>query len=264
MDTSPTRNLMDDPPPPLSPGHARNPSFTESITPAQYFSDFEPADDEDYDSAEEDFSFAFSAPRQSKSPDITADELFSQGKILPIYPVWSKFMPSREEAKSTTQDELEVFETASTSHPETPSDYCDWTPLSTPSSPCRKSRSTGSARKWIFHDFLAGARSQSDGKEKFLFLEKPTHSQSKAAKGKAPVQAKVEKSVKVEKKNGDGKKKEKKEVKEIDLATAYKSLYGMRKDKGKLKEGEKRKSYLPYFGFFGGGLNAFTKSSYPY
>ncbi|KAF3337555.1 hypothetical protein FCM35_KLT18142 [Carex littledalei] len=256
MDTSPVRNLTEDPPPPpaASPTrYGREPSFTEPSTPNHYYSDFEPADEEDYDLAEEDFSFAFSAPRQSKSPDITADELFSQGHLLPLYPAFSKFKSSGEGEKST-MDELDMFETASTSHPETPSDRCDWVPQSAPTSPCRKSRSTGSARKWIFHDFLAGARSRSDGKEKFVFLDKL----AKAGKCKAPVETKVEKSVKVEKKDGNGKKKE------VDLATAYKSFYGLRRDKGKLKEGEKRKSYLPYFGFFGGGLNAFTKTSYPY
>jgi len=254
------RYLTADPPPPpaASPAsHGREPSFTESTTPNHYYSDFEPADDEDYDSAEEDFSFAFSAPHPSKSPDITADELFSQGHLLPLYPAFSKFKPSGVGEKST-RDELDMFETASTSHPETPSDRCDWVPQSAPTSPCRKSRSTGSARKWIFHDLLAGARSHSDGKEKFVFLEKSCRSQAKAGKGKASVETKVEKSVKVEKKDGNGKKKE------VDLATAYKSFYGLRRDKGKLREGEKRKSYLPYFGFFGGGVNAFTKTSYPY
>jgi Protein of unknown function (DUF1645) len=261
METSPTRNLTVDPPPTAT----ARPSFTEPTTPVQYFSDFQPADEGDYDSAEEDFSFVFSAPRLSKSPDITADELFSQGQLLPLYPIFSKF--NEEKA---TKEELDIFETASTSHPEpTSSDRCEWLPQSAPSSPCRKSRSTGSARKWIFHDFLAGARSHSDGKEKFVFLDKQVRSTQvkDKSKNKTPVpakpphaQSKAEKSTKVEssKKDGNGKKKE------LDLATAYKSFYGLRRDKGKLKEGEKRKSFLPYFGFFGGGLNAFTKTSYPY
>jgi Protein of unknown function (DUF1645) len=261
MDTSAMMNLTVDPPPAAMP---HRPSFTEPTTPVHYFSDFEPADEGHYDSAEEDFSFVFSAPRPSKSPDITADELFSQGRLLPLYPIFSKFIEEK-----STRNELDTFETASTSHPEsTLSDRCEWVPKSAPSSPCRKSRSTGSARKWIFHDFLAGARSHSDGKEKFVFLDKParTRQAKDKSKNKAPVQAKpphtkskMEKSAKVDnsKKDGNGKK-------EVDLATAYKSLYGMGRDKGKLKEGEKRKSFLPYFGFFGGGLNAFTKTSYPY
>ncbi|KAJ3683338.1 hypothetical protein LUZ60_013565 [Juncus effusus] len=194
-------------------------------------------EEEEDDDDDSDFSFVISSSDMfnDKFPNITADELFSHGKILPVYPVFGN-------SRSFKREEIEVSDTASVSHPAN-SEFCDWVPKSAPTSPerCRKSRSTGSTRKWLFHDFLLGGRSHSDGKQKFIFLNK----------------------------DGDNKKKEKEitEVKEKDMAKMYKAFYGNKAEKKKEKEKGKRKSYLPYVGFFGGGLNSnegFTRSSYPF
>ncbi|RVW53121.1 hypothetical protein CK203_080653 [Vitis vinifera] len=66
-----------------------------------------------------------------------------------------------------------------------PGTYCVWTPKVAESPParCRKSNSTGSSKRWKFRDFLH--RSNSDGKDTFVFLT-PNSSVKKKAEKEAP------------------------------------------------------------------------------
>ncbi|KAF2600971.1 hypothetical protein F2Q68_00011734 [Brassica cretica] len=105
--------------------------------------------------------------------------------------------------------------------------YCPWTPARSPvemTSPCRKSKSTGSSststwsrRRWRIRKLLK--RSRSDGKETLEFL-------NTSPKNKETVKTK-------------SKKKEKEKV----SVSAHEKFYLRNKA---MKEEDKRKSYLPY------------------
>ena len=119
--------------------------------------------------------------------------------------------------------------------------YCPWTPARSPvemTSPCRKSKSTGSSststwsrRRWRIRNLLK--RSRSDGKETLEFLNTSpvdnidkSCSSSPCPKNKETVKTK-------------SKKKEKEKV----SVSAHEKFYLRNKA---MKEEDKRKSYLPY------------------
>lgn len=128
--------------------------------------------------------------------------------------------------------------------------YCLWTPGSAPQSParCHKSGSTGSLVKWKKISDLVLGRSQSDGKEKFVFL---------SAKGNTK-QEKKEK----EKKKGKGGKV----TTEVDTITAHRIFYGNKSGVGNGVAG-RRKSFLPYkqdlVGLFA-SVNGISRSHHPF
>lgn len=143
-----------------------------------------------------DFEFAF-VSRDSHSSPVSADDIFCNGQIRPMYPLFDRTL--LDEAVSTvvssspTTDETAarrrrlplrklMFEeretgscSSSTSEAEdadldgvAPGTYCVWDPKSSSSSslgkPCKKSSSAGSSSKrWKLRDLLP--RSHSDGKE---------------------------------------------------------------------------------------------------
>ncbi|XP_020598315.1 uncharacterized protein LOC110037916 [Phalaenopsis equestris] len=144
---------------------------------------------------EDDFEFAFSIDSDPGSlPDTTADEIFYNGKILPVYPVFNRDLvggtgnPKEEddlaEGVARLMMEYEKRDMRSGSHESSSSSEAkDLERLSrsapsnfVPPSPdrWRKSGSTGSSasssvsRKWKLRDLVVG-RSRSDGKERFVF-----------------------------------------------------------------------------------------------
>ncbi|KAJ0971701.1 hypothetical protein J5N97_019660 [Dioscorea zingiberensis] len=151
--------------------------------------DYPEFDDEDSDS---DFEFAFVARDLDSIPSITADEIFSDGRIRPMYPVFDRallledptgpaqapdakpgrvplarlLIESREESSTPERDELEGV---------APETYCVWAPSPDRRRSCKKSgstgstTSTGSSRRWKLRDLVV-RRSHSDGKEKFVFI----------------------------------------------------------------------------------------------
>lgn len=114
----------------------------------------------------------------------------------------------------------------------------------------KKSNSTGFSKLWRFKEYLN--RSYSDGKDAFVFLNKPVHK-------KTP-------EVKVSKVSSDG---EKKVVKKVKKSTAVSAHEMYLRSKGIYPEHDRRKSYLRHkpevVGFFtnvnGGGL---SKNVHPY
>jgi Protein of unknown function (DUF1645) len=129
--------------------------------------------------------------------------------------------------------------------------YCVWTPGSVPQSPtrCSKSGSTGSLVKWKKISDIVLGRSQSDGKEKFVFL---------SAKGNAKEKAK-------EKEKGK-KKKGGKVTTEVDTITAHRIFYGSKSGAGN-NAASPRKSFLPYkqdlVGLFA-SVNGIRRSHHPF
>ncbi|KAL5709692.1 hypothetical protein ACHQM5_020350 [Ranunculus cassubicifolius] len=138
---------------------------------------------------DEDFEFAVVSRDTNTSP-ISADEIFSDGQIKPVYPVFNRhllfagneedfakfregssirlplkklFIEERDPSSSTSsEDDLDALPDGT---------YCVWTPTkSVPPSPemRKKSNSTGSSKRWRFRDLLH--RSNSDGKDAYVFL----------------------------------------------------------------------------------------------
>lgn len=163
-------------------------------------------------------------------------------------------VPGPPSSSSSEADELEGVPTGT---------YCVWTPKRVPESPgqCKKSKSTGSSSKrWRIRDLLR--RCNSDGKDSFVFLTPLSSSK------KMETDNKVEKLNKEKKSSGSssdsgavagaGKGKAK------GVENAHEVFYVRNR---KLKEGEKRRSFLPYrqdlVGFFT-NVNAMGKAFPPF
>ncbi|KAF7819579.1 uncharacterized protein G2W53_025034 [Senna tora] len=129
-----------------------------------------------------------------------------------------------------------------------PGTYCVWTPKSTKASPgrCKKSNSTGSSssKKWKLLDLLR--RSNSDGKDSFVFL---TPSSTSSSPSSSSLVKKKENWI-CEKKLS-GKEKAKGSGEKKAWVSAHEAFYVKNRE---LKKVDMRKSYLPYrkdlVGFF--------------
>lgn len=201
---------------------------------------------------EEEFTFMFMNPDGSP---ISADEAFDNGQIRPVFPVFNQdllfadgddfatglrlpikkvFVQQQDNSPSSTAAEASESELVA---PEGP--YCEWTPKAT-----AKSNSTGFSKLWRFKD--PKLRSNSDGKDTFVFLNPPPAKAEKASSGEA-------RKVVVKKVKG-----------KMTPSSAHEKLYMMNRAK---KESDKRKSYLPYkqdlFGFFA-NANGLTRNLHPY
>ncbi|KAK7339465.1 hypothetical protein VNO77_20136 [Canavalia gladiata] len=121
--------------------------------------------------------------------------------------------------------------------------YCVWTPNSPQASPskCKKSNSTGSSssKKWKLLDLLR--RSNSEGKESFMFLT------ASSEKKKVKEQWSIEVAGKSKTKGFSGEKKV--------AVSAHEALYVRNRE---LKRLDKKRSFLPYrpdlVGFYTGRL----------
>ncbi|XP_065875950.1 uncharacterized protein [Euphorbia lathyris] len=151
---------------------------------------------------EEEFEFATVAREPEASP-ISADDIFYNGQIRPIYPLFNTALLLDDDeiskSKSRSASPLsnngtakpirlplgkffsEDRETASCSSSEAdeienvPADsYCVWTPKKKATEESlsdgrgKKSSSTGTSKRWKFRDLLY--RSNSEGKENYVFL----------------------------------------------------------------------------------------------
>ncbi|XP_010936729.1 uncharacterized protein [Elaeis guineensis] len=219
--------------------------------------DEESADDND---SSDDFDFTFAVRDPVADASITADEIFSNGRILPAYPVFDRSLFHSTVGEPATEAEeglplRRLVEDQSPSSSEAVGEYCAWSPRSAPQTPerCKKSASTGSGRRWRLRDLVVG-RSHSDGKEKFVFIAaspsppsmdktKNPHANPKAANAPA-------------KKGG--------RATELDLVTTHRLYYG--KGNGEKVKGGRR-SFLPYrqelIGLFA-NVNAFSRTHHPF
>lgn len=220
---------------------------------------------------EDDDEFEFSFVKESEISPVAADEIFHNGQIRPIYPLFNRdlllnnddFMNGSssksngmvEEVVSARpksirlplrklflqEEEREGNSSCSSSEaddlegiPE--GTYCVWRPK--PDEKCKKSNSTGSSKRWKFRDLLY--RSNSDGKDTFVFLTPSLKKkENKAEKAPTPPTTTTTKS------KG-----------ELEPAMHYVKNGG----------GEKRKTYLPYrqdlVGFFA-NMNATNRNVMP-
>ncbi|CAL9155652.1 uncharacterized protein LOC135589039 [Musa acuminata AAA Group] len=213
-----------------------------------------PQFDDDNDS---EFSFAVGDP--DGTPSVIADDIFSDGRILPVYPHFGRGHllstslskenheaagpdpqgipirkllieePSSRWGSISSSSSLEAEDLESSAA----RDHCPWIPRSAPQSPdrCRKSASTGTERRWRLRDLLSG-RSHSDGKDKFLFLDAPPTPQQPLARGKSP-------RLRTAAAKG-GKPRA-----AVDTVTANRTHYGKKVGNGQAVTAPRR-SFLPY------------------
>ncbi|KAL5544203.1 hypothetical protein UlMin_007987 [Ulmus minor] len=216
-------------------------------------------DEEEEEDENGEFEFAFVCREQTSSP-ISADEIFYNGQIKPIYPLFDQNLlrdhevASRNDVVSSetktqsppttrrrqplrklmVEEERETTSSSSSEAEELenlPQDtFCVWTPkhAASEASPgrCKKSSSTGtSSKRWSFRDLLS--RSHSDGKETFMFISPGKLKAGKGSSGDRKVAGKG--SSKIVAEGGDDREE-----------------YLKRNGSSSAKEDEKRRSFLPY------------------
>lgn len=238
--------------------------------------DGQEAEDDDDDDDDE-FEFAFVCREPDSSP-ISADEIFYNGQIKPVFPLFNtdlllehgidvansinskppvrlslrKLFIEERDSPSCSSSEADELDGAS------PGTYCVWRPKTPEESPdrCKKSNSTGnSSKRWKFKDLLH--RSHSDGKDTFVFL---TPSGSKK---------RIEKTVKVEKSRSVKVNENVKEKVDAGVGDGVLSATEAQKPmkRASSKESERRRSYLPYkpdlVGLFA-NVNGLSRNLHPF
>ncbi|KAL6187069.1 hypothetical protein ACLB2K_043184 [Fragaria x ananassa] len=250
--------------------------YTEERTEIEPRSDVCATVDEEIEEEEEE-EFSFFCTNPDGSP-ISADDVFQDGQIRPVYPIFNRdllfadaydgdssrrddasaslrpplkklFFEDRDAPSSSASesDELEAVPEGS---------YCEWSKNAKEVSPelrNNKSNSTGSSKLWRIRDLVP--RSNSDGKDAFVFLN--PNSAAKLKQIKNPARAVAVEKAQVKDKGQKGKKAE-------TVSSAHEKHYVMNRAK---KEGEKRRSYLPYrpgvVGFFT-NVNVLSKNVHPF
>lgn len=218
------------------------------------------------DDVDGDFEFTFVCQDPDVFP-ISADDVFSNGQIRPVFPTFNRDIVVEESNGGKTDNpshsirvplrNLLIEGGSTTPAPSSERDaveripsgsYCIWKPKSSPAPEtpdrCRKSNSTGSSKRWRIRDLLH--RSSSDGKETLVFLS--TAAIKRDAKGEI-LKGRINPSLS----NGKGK-----------TVSAH-ELHYVRKRA--MAEEDRRRSYLPYrqdlVGFFA-NVNGLSKSFHPY
>lgn len=224
---------------------------------------------------EEEFSFVCLNP---DSFSISAEDVFQNGQIRPIFPLFNQDILFADENGSGLKSEdgdvslrpplKKIFvedspETTMLSSSEPAGPYCEWKSgyktVVEEISPntCKKSNSTGFSKLWRFRDLMV--RSNSNGKDAFVFLNQPPSSSTSSVK----TEKKSEKEEKNPKVKVDGEIKMVKKVKSGKTkSSAHEKLYVQNRA---MREGDKRRSYLPYkqVGFFT-NVNGLSRNVHPF
>lgn len=215
-----------------------------------------PSDEEFRGEDDDDFSFACIAPDESP---ISADDVFQNGQIKPIYPWFDRSilfagdsvdLPHRPPVKNVF---IEPPPPQAAANGDLESSHCEWSGKAVEASPeiCKKSNSTGFSKLWRFRDLLN--RSNSDGRDAFVFLNgSATSPEKKSAAGDAKSNGGVGAKVK-------GKKNK----------TASLSPHELHYVRNRaVREEDRRRSYLPYrpelVGFFTNVRGGLSRNVHPY
>ncbi|XWS34796.1 hypothetical protein CRYUN_Cryun21dG0068200 [Craigia yunnanensis] len=228
-------------------------------------------DENEEEEEEEEFSFVCLNPDGSP---ISADDVFQNGQIRPVFPLFNQdLLFTKEDSSISKSEEGDVSlrpplrklfvedspDTTSSRSSDPAGPYCEWrggkTVEQTSPNTCKKSNSTGFSKLWRVRDLKL--RSNSDGKDAFVFLNHPPPSSVKTGK-------KNEKEEKNEKVKVTGEKpmlKKEKNGKTASLS-AHEKLYVKNRA---MREGEKRRSYLPYrqVGIFT-NVNGLSRNVHPF
>ncbi|XP_059656394.1 uncharacterized protein LOC132303229 [Cornus florida] len=220
----------------------------------------------------DEFEFAFVCREPNSSP-ISADDIFYNGQIRPVFPIFNRDLllghagnensvppkPPRLPLRKLFIQERETPSCSSSESDELdripPGTYCVWKPKAAGAeSPgkCKKSNSTGSSKRWKFRDLLH--RSNSEGKDTFVFL---TPSNSNGKKRGEKVEKLTEAALKLAgelKANGVA----------ADGGVSPAVHYARNRT---LKDGDRRRSFLPYrqdiIGFFA-NVNGLSRNIHPF
>ncbi|XP_010243035.1 PREDICTED: uncharacterized protein LOC104587216 [Nelumbo nucifera] len=237
----------------------------------------------DNDDKDDEDEFEFSFCRDNDESPISADEIFFNGQIRPIFPIFNRdllFSDGQDDDSKAPEVSsvrlplrkllIEERNPPSSSSSEAdeldgipPGTYCVWAPKSVQASPerCKKSNSTGSSKRWRFRDLLH--RSNSDGKDTFVFL---TPSNSNSSSSKAKKRDEKPENSKGRRNSTNLKVSGKTKGKGIsgEAASAHEIHYVRNRA---LKEEDRRKSYLPYrqdlVGFFA-NVNVLSRTLQPF
>ena len=219
----------------------------------------EEREEENEEEEEEEFSFAFANPEVSP---VSADDVFDNGKIRPVYPNFDQNLLFSEDYDGGAdlrpqlkkvfvqqqRDDSPSSSSAATAAEQPEGPYCQWLPKI-----AVKSNSTGFSKLWKLRDLKL--RSNSDGKDAFVFLNHPP---------RAKAERSSEKAGSGEGRNGVVKKVKVVKGKTTSSSSAHEKHYVTNRAR---KESDKRRSYLPYrqelFGFFA-STNGLSRNVHPY
>lgn len=253
----------------------------------QYVDDDEEEEEEeveDGDDDEEEFSFACGID----APPIAADEVFYNGQIRPLFPLFNQNLLLSDEDLEALKEQLPIrppvkkifiqtednpipatSSNSSTESEEIAGPFCEWSKNkaieATPDNPevCKKSNSTGFSKLWRFKDFLH--RSNSDGRDTFVFLNPTTPVKVEEKVVRKDEMTSSDKKISVEVKV-NGKvitQKKKKGVKKSEAVLAHEAYM-----KSKAKAEDRRRSYLPYrpdlVGFFTNANGGLSRNVHPF
>ncbi|XP_019176462.1 PREDICTED: uncharacterized protein LOC109171841 [Ipomoea nil] len=217
----------------------------------------------------DDFSFVCDAAALL-SP-VAAEDAFYKGEIRPVFPLFKRdllftgggdFEDLTAERLPVTPPVKKVFVETNDESPVPGNDeiagpYCQWS--SKPAQEdrpevCKKSNSTGFSKLWRFKDFLH--RSNSDGRDAFVFLNPPAPSSRTATSG--------EKKKSETKNGGEVKvKAPQKKKKKSESVLAHERYM-----RSKAKDDARRRSYLPYrpelVGLFTNVNGGLTRNVHPF
>ncbi|KAL3640120.1 hypothetical protein CASFOL_015088 [Castilleja foliolosa] len=238
------------------------------------------ASGDDGDGGDDD-DFEFTLIREDE--EVSVENFFYDGQIRHVFPVFNRDLllnsggessacGGRESLESTAaiplsklfieEDRERVDNPMSCSSSEADEldnvpagTYCVWRPKLAESpmpSQCKKSKSTGSASsRWKLRDLMR--RSKSDGKDNFVFLT-PKNKEGKSGKS---IESTNEADGKLGARSASGGRVP------AGSPSAHEEFYVRNKA---MKEGERKKSYLPYrrelVGFFA-NVNGLSKNSFP-
>jgi hypothetical protein len=226
----------------------------------------EEGDDEDDDG---DFSFMFAG---SDSSAITADDVFHDGQIKPVFPLFNRdllladYNYDKLNGEFPSRSPVKVFVEAPP-HPSSSSDkidgvpegpYCNLSDKGTEEG-WKKSNSTGFSKLWRFKDYLD--RSNSDGRDAFVMMDKSAVRQKrekKVAETESSSDKKPESEISSEKKVKVVKKGKK-------AALSAHEVY--MRSRGTREEEKRRTSYLPYrpvVGFFTNVSGGMSRNVHPF
>lgn len=227
-------------------------------------------DDDEVGDEDEECEFTFACTNPDGSP-VAADAVFENGKIRPFYPLFDRKLlfaddddggsspPLRSPLRKLFVGGLGSASTSSSSSEEgdelagvPDGTYCVWrgkTGEEASAEGCRKSNSTGFSKLWRFKELAR--RSSSDGKDAFVFLNPKRRGKEEGEKERGKAATTTSKG---------GKKGPAAAV--TTAGEAHEKHYVKTRA---TREGEKRKSYLPYkqVGFFT-NVNGLSRNVHPF
>ncbi|XP_039017938.1 uncharacterized protein LOC120149111 isoform X2 [Hibiscus syriacus] len=221
-------------------------------------------------SEEEGKEFSFVCLSPDGSP-ISADDLFQDGQIRHIFPLFNQGLLFADEDGTVLKTEegdaalppqvrkIFVEDSADATSSEPAGPFREWRGAKTveEASPdtCRKSNSTGFSKLWRFRDLKL--RCNSGGKTAFVFLSHPPPSSSSSSSSSVKTEKKTTLKAILEKPKVKTEKSNK-----MVLPPAHEKLYVKNRAQ---KEGIKRRPYLPYkqVGFFT-NVNGLSRNVHPY